>query len=248
MGTRNLLLGAVVSGDLDLIAPHIEDVELCYRQVVMRCRRRPEFVYFPEQGLVSIYALSTYRDQADVGTIGHEGCTAIEMFLGCQRARYDAIVIIPGRGKRVRTDVLVDLAQRTPSLRDVFLRYAYCSLAQARETALANAQGTIVERLARWVLVASDSLGGRVVRVTHEDPSVCLGVRRAGVTVALRNLANAGMIDLARGRIEVLDEVALNKAASGFFTRAVGPDDGHLFPPEGRGGREATNLERCRPV
>lgn len=179
---------------------------------------------------MSVVALSARRDQADVGAIGREGCTAVEVVLGCDRAHYDAVVQIPGPARRIHTDTLVGLCHRSASLQGVLLRYAYMSLVQARDTALANARGTISQRLARWILMAAERMSVRQLSITHDDLSVALGVRRAGVTIALGRLADAGIIQLTRGRIEVLDVSALMDAAKGYY--AVGID--HMTSIEAR--------------
>ena len=222
MISNNFLINSMSPEDADALERHVDNVDLTYRQVLVRSRRRPDYTYFPERCLITIFAFSTLRDQADVSTIGHEGCTAVELALGCERPHHDAIVVIPGRAKRIPVDTFYERMRSSPPLRALLLRYAGYSLVSARQTALANARGSIVERLARWILAASDGIGSPEVRVTHEDLSTSLGVRRAGVTVALRGLADAGMIDLSRGRIEVLDATALIKSARGFYAQ---PDD-----------------------
>ena len=63
---------------------------------------------------------------------------------------------------------------------------------QTASTALSNGTATLEERLARWLLMANDRLRGDEVPLTHEFLSLMLGVRRAGVTVALNYLEQRG--------------------------------------------------------
>jgi hypothetical protein len=53
--------------------------------------------------------------------------------------------------------------------------------------------------------------------ITHESLAMMLGVRRAGVTVALHELEGRGLIRSLRGRILILDRTGLQLAASGFY-------------------------------
>ena len=57
--------------------------------------------------------------------------------------------------------------------------------------------------------MANDRLGGDSVPLTHEFLSLMLGVRRAGVTVALHFLEQRGIIHLARKQIFILDREGL---------------------------------------
>ena len=63
---------------------------------------------------------------------------------------------------------------------------------QTANTAFSNGTATLEERLARWLLMANDRLDGDEIPLTHEFLSLMLGVRRAGVTVALNYLEHRG--------------------------------------------------------
>lgn len=90
-------------------------------------------------------------------------------------------------------------------------------LIQATQTAKANARSKIAERLARWLLMAHDRLRTDELAITHEFLGVMLGVRRAGVTVALSLLEKAGPISTNRGIISILDRGGLKRAANGAY-------------------------------
>jgi CRP-like cAMP-binding protein len=85
-------------------------------------------------------------------------------------------------------------------------------MTQAAHTALANGRGKLEERLARWLLMADDRAEERELPFTHE-----LGVRRAGVMVALNGLEAQGFIRRRRGTIAILDREGLAKTTNGFY-------------------------------
>ena len=82
---------------------------------------------------------------------------------------------------------------------------------------------TLEERLARWLLMANDRLDGDEIPLTHEFLSLILGVRRAGVTVALHYLEQRGVIQMSRGQIVILDRDGLKASANGTYHEPEAP-------------------------
>ncbi|MBD2077182.1 winged helix-turn-helix domain-containing protein [Phormidium sp. FACHB-592] len=69
------------------------------------------------------------------------------------------------------------------------------------------------ERLARWLLLVSDSVGADTFLLTHEFISKMLGVRRAGVTIAAGALDHAGLLRYHRGCMTLVDRTGLEDFA-----------------------------------
>ena len=61
--------------------------------------------------------------------------------------------------------------------------------------------------------MASDRIGQNEIELTDDALSIMLGVRRAGVRVALRTLPTNGSIAMRRGRIEIRDWPGLHTFA-----------------------------------
>ena len=88
---------------------------------------------------------------------------------------------------------------------------------QVSHTAMINARSRIEERLARWLLAAHDRLDGDDLPLTHEFLATMLGVRRPGVTVALHDLEQRGLVQPRRGLVTIVDREGLEKAANGAY-------------------------------
>ena len=93
----------------------------------------------------------------------------------------------------------------------------FLSIIQANYTALANARGCIGERLARWLLMARDRLDSDEMILTHEFLALMLGVRRAGVSEALRDFEKKGLVETARGSVTIMDREGLEESANGLY-------------------------------
>jgi CRP-like cAMP-binding protein len=90
---------------------------------------------------------------------------------------------------------------------------------QTANTSLCNGTATLEETLGKWLLMANDRRRGDEIPLTHEFLSLTLGVRRAGVTVALPFLEQRGMIQTARRQIVITDRDGLKAAANGTYHR-----------------------------
>lgn len=85
-------------------------------------------------------------------------------------------------------------------------------LASLHHVAACNAHHALPARCAHWLLELHERLGD-VIPMTHVGLASLLGVRRAGVTVALGKLDVCGAIRQRRGRIVVTDPTQLRAHA-----------------------------------
>jgi CRP-like cAMP-binding protein len=215
---RNRILNVLSSSDMALLAPHLEPVPLKFRQRLQTGNRLIKAAYFPGSGLASVVAVgSGERRQAEVAMIGYEGMTGIPIVLGTDRSPYDVFMQVEGRGHCIDAEMLRKLLQKSPSMLKCFLRFAHAFDVQSGYTSLANAQGKLEQRLARWLLMADDRIEGPELLLTHEFLALMLGVRRAGVTLALQHLESKGLLETRRGAVIVVDRDGLKESADGLY-------------------------------
>jgi CRP-like cAMP-binding protein len=214
----NRVLASLSQADYALIEPCLRPVVLKFRQCLEAANRRVEQIFFPYGGIVSLLAQSSDRRyQAEVGVIGHEGMTGLPIVLGTEIATCNALVQIPGDGVSLCAEHLRESMEQSRSLRLALLHYVHVLALQAAHTALANAQGKLEQRLARWLLMAHDRMPGDDLQLTHEFLALVLGVRRAGVTIALHQLQSDGLISMTRGSIQIVGREGLERSAAGFY-------------------------------
>ncbi len=213
---RNAVLKSLPDGDIRLVQASLQPVELPVRHVIETANKPIKAVYFLEAGLASVVATNKGH-RLEVGLIGRDGMTGISVVLGQDRSPNETFIQVAGAGYSIPVQALRTAMDKSRSLERALLAYAHSFLNQTSRTALSNGTATLEERLARWLLLASDRLDGDNVPLTHEFLSLMLGVRRAGVTVALNFLEKRGVIALSRKQIVILDREGLKKSANGTY-------------------------------
>lgn len=214
---RNRLLAKMASQDWALIAPHLEGITLKERQVLEVPGRPIAHVYFVDSGVVSVVAVNAEDHRIEVGVIGKEGMTGYPLVFGDDRAQHSAYMQIGGGGRRMSASAFVDAMKQSASLRALMLKSAQAFMIQTAHTALANGRAKLEERLARWLLMAHDRLDSDFVPLTHEFLAVMLGVRRAGITVALHSFERRGMITTRRGQLTLVNRAGIEQVAGSFY-------------------------------
>ena len=210
----NKLLNSLPFTDLALIQPFLERIGLSFRSRLQMGNRTMKTIYFPESGMISVVAVSGGgRHQTQIGLIGREGMTGVSLGFGSKRSPFDMEVEVEGQGQCIATEKLIDLMGRSPSIRTALVDYLQTLWLQFAHTAVANANGTIEQRLARLLLLVEERLESEEIRLTHEQLATMLAVRRAGVTVALQQLETDGLINRERGIITISDRAGLQLMA-----------------------------------
>ncbi|SFG99603.1 Crp/Fnr family transcriptional regulator [Methylobacterium gossipiicola] len=170
-------------------------------------------VCFPEPGLISVMARTPVGVQAEVGIIGPEGMTGLPLLHGLTNWPHATVVQIPCRALCIEaTAFRAALAECRP-LHDRLLRYAQVFAVQLAQGSLCNGRFTIEQRLARWLLMCHDRTDREDLPLTHELLSSMLGVRRAGITTALRTLNDSGAVRSRRGGIGIRDRAQMRAIA-----------------------------------
>jgi CRP-like cAMP-binding protein len=216
-GFRNQLLAKISLGDLDLLRPHLEPVQLDIRHLLETANEPIEQVYFAESGFASVVAKDADDRETEVGIIGREGVTGLPVLLGDERSPNDTYIQLAGSGHLLPVAALRSAMERSGTLRATMLRFVHAMAIQMANTALANSKVKVDARLARWLLMAHDRVDGDKIELTHEFLALMLGVRRAGVTEALQVLEDRKLISNSRGKVIIRNRKRLEEAANGSY-------------------------------
>ena len=214
---RNAILSYLSGADRDLLRPNLEPIDLPVRFRLAEASRPIDAVYFLEAGIASITTSVRHEVPIEIGIVGREGVVNLPALMGIDRSPSETFMQIHGAGFRIGVERLREAMAQSPTLMPILLRFVHVYMVQTASTVLANGRATIPERLARWLLMARDRVDGEGIALTHEFLATMLGVRRPGVTIAIREFERRGLIDGARGVITILDRSALETAANGYY-------------------------------
>lgn len=199
------------AADFELIAPHLVHVDLPKSEELILPGGVIDYCWFIEDGIASVVAMSREGREAEAGIVGRDGMVDVATILASSTSPLRCFIQISGSGLRIKANILAKAVETSPTMRKQLNQYAYKCLVQVAQTALANASFTVNERLARWLLMCADRVGGNQINLTHEFLSIMLNVRRAGVTLALHALEDAGLVKTSRGSILIVDRPGLEK-------------------------------------
>ena len=213
----NLLLRTMAAADYALIQSQLVRIPLPVKLQLHEAGRQIEHVYFPEDGIVSIVAVTLDGESCEVGLFGLEGMSETATVLGTDHSPYAAYVQSIGvSALRLPTSALNEAFENSRTLRQHLLRYVQAMMIQL-SSSIAAAGQTIEQRLARWLLMCHDRVADDEIGLTHEFIGMMLGVRRAGVTVALQGLTRLGLIVNTRGSVVIRDRAGLEALAAGGY-------------------------------
>jgi hypothetical protein len=192
----------------------LEPVPLESRQILVQRNALVPYIFFPESGQASILAKVSGSEPIEVAMIGREGMTDM---VPAKKVPLETIMQVPGHGHRIPHEVFADRLKRSTELAHLTSRWQHSLLIQTSFAALSHGSFTVVERLARYMLMLHDRMDGDELPMVHEYFAWMLAVRRAGVTEAIAALKNVGAIQTGRKLIHVLDRSLLLEAAQGSY-------------------------------
>lgn len=216
-GMRNILLRSMAPEDFKRIAPDLRPVDLPLGMLLAEAGEVYTHVHFPERGVASVIGETTNGHSCEVGLFGFEGYSNTGILCDWERAVFGTVMQLPGDGHRLPVATLAAALAESPTLWKLLARYSQAFLVQVSTTAISNAVNTIIQRLARWLLMSLDRGESNEMVLTHEFLAIMLGVRRAGVTVALQHVEGRGLISTSRGVIRVLDRAGLVTLSAGSY-------------------------------
>jgi CRP-like cAMP-binding protein len=211
----NTLLKALDEEDRKALESDMEPITLRTGDVLKQPGLPVPHLVFPLSGIVSL-EWGADDSHLQVAMVGREGVVGTSLLLGDGTAVDRAVVLYEGNALRIASAPALARLAKSDGLRELLLGSAGNVLKQVSANALAAGRATIEQRVARWLLMVSARLGTNEVALTHDLVARALGVRRAGVTVALHILEGKQALRSTRGQVRILDSSRLASLAGKF--------------------------------
>ena len=194
-------------------------VKLPIHSVLNEVNEPIQYLYFINSGLASVLSVLQDGKSVEVGLTGREGFVGVPVLVGFKTSPTRVIMQIEGAGYRILPKDLLAAMKTYPPLERSLLRYSQELALQASQIAACNRVHEVDERLARWLLMSQDRIGGSLIPLTQEFLAHMLGTRRASVTVAAGMLQKAGLISYLRGQLKIEDRDRLENASCECYAR-----------------------------
>jgi CRP-like cAMP-binding protein len=210
---RNTILLNLPRAEYDRVFPKLRFVELPTQTALTEMGKPIEFGWFLNAGLGSILNVLSTGKSVEVGLSGHEGFVGIPLIAGLRSSPTRVVMQVAGSGYKISAKALARVLRECPQLEKSLQQYGQELVLQASHVAACNRLHEVEQRLARWLLMSQDRLGGDIVPLTQQFLAHMLGTRRASVTVAAGVLQDAGFITYVRGRVTIRSRKALEGAS-----------------------------------
>jgi CRP-like cAMP-binding protein len=202
----NRLLARLPTAEQERLLPHLQPVDLEFKQVLYQAQGPIDFAYFPTRGVVSALTVMEDGSAIEMANIGNEGMAGLPVLLESEFSPYKVIVQVEGAALRITPAILLEETRKQDHpLRWLLARYQTAFLMQVSQSVACNGLHTIRQRCCRWLLMTRDRVGANEVPLTHEFLAIMLGVRRPSVTEVLQPLKEEGLLRYSRGKITILD-------------------------------------------
>jgi CRP-like cAMP-binding protein len=213
MQFRNFLLSALHSDDESALTPHLKEISLSRGQVLYQPGDEADLIYFPSSACISVVTIMEDGRTFETGTIGRESASGLVDAMAGARVSNRVFVQLAGGAMTLSAAAFRGRLRESPSLSRLALLHLRAIIRQAETQAACNVAHNADARLARWLLMTEDRVGGASFPLTQEYMSVMTGVQRTTVSMMAAALKRDGVIDYSRGNVAILDQTELKARA-----------------------------------
>ena len=207
---RHAGLAELPSQAIALLRPHLKTLTVASGTALWEPGAPVRQTWFPESAIVSVAMPMPDGGAVEVAMIGNEAAVGLHE---ADSAVTRGVVLIGGSMVAIETEKLMALAKENCEIDDLVRFCCDWLMTQARQLAACNATHSADKRLCRWLVCCQERMKTGHIDATQELIGTLLGIRRTTVTLTAQVLHEQGLIDYARGKIQVRDSTRLKAAA-----------------------------------
>ena len=209
----NRILRSLKPAVYEQVLPHLEPIQFPLEMVIYNPGDVFDFVFFPNNGVLSMLTVLDNGDIVEIATVGNEGMADMSVFLGLRTSSSRLLCQVPSDTLRIPTATFVELVEELPGFREALGGYMISMFLLVSQNAACNRLHSLDRRCARWILMTHDRVDADFFPLTQEFLASMLGVRRPSVSAVARKLQEAGLVHYSRGRMTVIDRNGLEATA-----------------------------------
>ena len=212
----NGLITQLDPADQALLLRRAKIVTLNVGDVLPSTDANTSLIYFPLSGAIALYVGRHGQPVSvgmAVGLIGAEGAAGLQAALGFGAGNLKMLVQSAGQAYAVDGVVAQRLVQRRRTMLLQFSRYLWTVFDSIVVLASQPYTQDIKVRLAHWLLLSAQRCATASLVLTHAQIAQMLGVRRASISIAAREMKLKRYISYNRGHIALLNVPALQALA-----------------------------------
>jgi CRP-like cAMP-binding protein len=172
-----------------------------------------DYVYFPEDALISHIYEGIAGTSVEAALIGPEGASGLCSVFDEQPPQYRASVTVSGYAQRIRVSDLKNEVARNSDLQQRLISFLAAHIGELGQRVSCAIYHPAQERLSTWLLLLRDRSGKSNLRLTHDEISSLLGLNRTSVSCIAKRLKDNGSVDYARGKLHISDPALLQTQA-----------------------------------
>ena len=219
MAANNHLLSLLDAAALSLLKPHMRTITVEHGELLHGSASEIEFAYFPQSCIISVLARTEQGQTAETSIVGREGMIGSSTIHGITTSFAESIVQVGGEAVRIPASEVHRAGLASESFRKIVALFDLSLLAQSQQSTACQALHQVDSRAARWLLQCRKRLGSNDIQLTQEFFGQMLGVQRTTINLVERTLQSAGLIQIGRGRISILDAEGLEQVSCDCYER-----------------------------
>jgi CRP-like cAMP-binding protein len=219
VAAENHLLRTLEPAALKLLKPQMKTITVHHGELLHSPSSQMEFAYFPISMIISVLARTSEGQTAETSIVGREGMIGSSAIHGIMTSFAESVVQVGGEATRIPTSDVHRIGKTSESFRKTIALFDLSLLAQSQQSTACQALHQVENRAARWLLQCRKRLGSNDIRLTQEFFGQMLGVQRTTINLVERTLQNAGLIQIGRGRISILDLEGLQAVSCDCYDR-----------------------------